>query len=119
MTNEFRVRTIHIGRETHLHKPGQFCTVQIYNLVTNSPNGDNNANHQHKRIPRQHEYDFTAGPTGRDRVTAAARSEIAKLVPPDYAQSVARQELEALRSSAVVGDVLSPINESWNAVSNS
>jgi antitoxin (DNA-binding transcriptional repressor) of toxin-antitoxin stability system len=41
--------------------------------------------------------------------------EIAKLVPPDYAQSAARQELAALRETAVIGDVLSPINEPWSA----
>ncbi|MEA3336603.1 MAG: type II toxin-antitoxin system prevent-host-death family antitoxin [Chloroflexota bacterium] len=44
-------------------------------------------------------------------------AEVAKLVPPDYAQSVARKELEALRQTAVVGDVLSPLDEHWNASS--
>lgn len=43
-------------------------------------------------------------------------SEIAKLVPPDFAQIAARQELEALRETAVVGDVLSPIDEPWSVV---
>ncbi|MFZ0547783.1 MAG: type II toxin-antitoxin system prevent-host-death family antitoxin [Candidatus Promineifilaceae bacterium] len=38
-------------------------------------------------------------------------SEIAKLVPPDFAQIAARQELVKLRETAEVGDVLSPINE--------
>lgn len=37
--------------------------------------------------------------------------EIAKLVPPDFAQTVARKELERLRQTAVVGDVLSPVEE--------
>jgi hypothetical protein len=36
-------------------------------------------------------------------------------VPPDYAQTAARQELEALRQDAVVGDVLAPIDERWQA----
>lgn len=36
-------------------------------------------------------------------------SEIARLVPPDFAQRAARQELEALRETAVAGDVLSPV----------
>lgn len=41
--------------------------------------------------------------------------EIAKVVPSNYAQAAARQELEALRQSAVVGDVLGPIDEQWSA----
>jgi len=39
--------------------------------------------------------------------------EVAKLVPPDFARDAARQKLEELRQTAVVGDVLSPIDESW------
>lgn len=39
--------------------------------------------------------------------------EVAKLVPPTYAQIAARQELEQLRQTAVVGDVLSPLDEPW------
>jgi antitoxin (DNA-binding transcriptional repressor) of toxin-antitoxin stability system len=42
-------------------------------------------------------------------------SEIARLVPPDYARIAARQELDALRETAVVGDILSPIDETWSA----
>ncbi|MCB0082458.1 MAG: hypothetical protein KDE47_16070 [Caldilineaceae bacterium] len=45
-------------------------------------------------------------------------SEVAKLVPPDYAQTAARKELEILRQSAVVGDVLTPISEQWRAQSD-
>ncbi len=41
--------------------------------------------------------------------------EIAKLVPPDYSFRVARKRLEALRKTAVIGDILSPINEKWDA----
>jgi prevent-host-death family protein len=41
--------------------------------------------------------------------------EVARLVPPDYAQTAARKELESLRETAVVGDVLSPIDETWSA----
>ena len=45
-------------------------------------------------------------------VTLTSRGvEIAKLVPPDFAQSAARKELERLRQTAVVGDVLSPVEE--------
>lgn len=41
--------------------------------------------------------------------------EVARLVPPDYAQTAARKELASLRETAVVGDVLSPIDETWSA----
>ncbi len=42
-------------------------------------------------------------------------AEIARIVPPDFAQRAARQELAKLRETAVVGDVLSPIEETWPA----
>ncbi|MCE7982365.1 MAG: type II toxin-antitoxin system prevent-host-death family antitoxin [Caldilinea sp. CFX5] len=42
-------------------------------------------------------------------------TEVAKLVPPNYAQLAARQQLEELRQSAIVGDILSPLDESWDA----
>ncbi len=42
-------------------------------------------------------------------------AEIARIVPPDYAQSMARQELASLRETAVLGDILSPIDETWAA----
>lgn len=45
--------------------------------------------------------------------------EIAKIVPPDYARAAAQQELEALRQSAVVGDVLAPIDEQWTVTDES
>jgi len=44
-------------------------------------------------------------------------TEIAKLVPPDYARLAARQKLDELRQTAVIGDVLSPIDETWDAAS--
>jgi prevent-host-death family protein len=49
-------------------------------------------------------------------VTLTSRgAEVARLVPPDFAQVVARQELDRLRQTAVVGDVLSPVVEHWDA----
>lgn len=41
-------------------------------------------------------------------------TEVARLVPPDFAQATARQELDRLRQTAVVGDVLSPVGEPWD-----
>lgn len=41
--------------------------------------------------------------------------EIAKIVPTDYAQTAAKQELNALRQDAIVDDVLAPIDEQWHA----
>ena len=40
-------------------------------------------------------------------------SEIARLVPPDFARLAAQQELESLRQSAVVEDVIAPIDAEW------
>jgi prevent-host-death family protein len=49
-------------------------------------------------------------------VTLTSRgTEVARLVPPDFAQSTARKELAQLRQTAVVGDVLSPAAEPWDA----
>ncbi len=45
--------------------------------------------------------------------------EIAKIVPSDYARTAAQQELEALRQTAVVGDVLAPIDEQWTVTDES
>ncbi len=41
--------------------------------------------------------------------------EVARLVPPDLVPAMARQELEALRETAVIGDILSPIEADWAA----
>jgi prevent-host-death family protein len=40
--------------------------------------------------------------------------EVARVVPPDFARAAARQELEALRQTAVIGDVMSPLDETWD-----
>ncbi len=49
-------------------------------------------------------------------VTLTSRgAEVARLVPPDFAQAAARQELNRLRQTAVVDDVLSPLGERWDA----
>jgi prevent-host-death family protein len=48
-------------------------------------------------------------------VTLTSRgTEVARLVPPDFAQATARPELDRLRQTAVVGDVLSPLVEPWD-----
>jgi len=42
-------------------------------------------------------------------------TEVARLVPPDFPQAAARQALDELSQTAVVGDVVSPIAETWDA----
>jgi prevent-host-death family protein len=37
--------------------------------------------------------------------------EVARLVPPYFAATAAREQLEQLRQTAVVGDVVSPVDE--------
>ncbi len=40
---------------------------------------------------------------------------VAKLVPPDYTKTLAREKLDILRENAKVYDVLSPVEENWEA----
>lgn len=47
-------------------------------------------------------------------VITSRGEEVARVVPPDFARAAARQELEALRQTAVVGDVVSPLDETWD-----
>jgi len=42
---------------------------------------------------------------------------IAKLVPADQSQSTAKKELLKIGNTALIGDIISPIDESWKAVS--
>ena len=42
-------------------------------------------------------------------------NEIAWLVPPVRAQESARNTLRQLRQTAIVGDVLSPVEDEWTA----
>jgi len=42
---------------------------------------------------------------------------VAQLVPADAAQENAKAALYELSESALIGDVLTPIDESWNALS--
>lgn len=41
--------------------------------------------------------------------------EIARLIPPEFDQACALNELERLRKTAVVGDILAPIDIEWHA----
>jgi len=42
-------------------------------------------------------------------------SEVARLVPPNYAARAARTKLKQLGQTAVIGDVVSPVSEIWQA----
>ncbi len=39
--------------------------------------------------------------------------EVAKIIPPDNKSENARNALKKLRKTAIIGDVLSPIEEEW------
>ncbi len=41
--------------------------------------------------------------------------EIARLVPPEFAKLAALQELEKLRKTAVIGDLLNPLDVVWES----
>ncbi|MBN2029170.1 type II toxin-antitoxin system Phd/YefM family antitoxin [bacterium] len=40
---------------------------------------------------------------------------VAKLVPPDYNMKIAKDRLKAIRKTAILHDVLSPIDDTWEA----
>jgi len=42
--------------------------------------------------------------------------EVAKIVPPDDKIKNARMALKNLQGSAIIGDILSPIDEKWEAL---
>ena len=41
---------------------------------------------------------------------------VAKLVPPDYTQENARKKLKEISTMAIIGDVISPVESSWEAM---
>jgi len=40
---------------------------------------------------------------------------VAILVPPDFSRKATKDRLKTLRRTAVVHDVISPVDETWNA----
>lgn len=46
-------------------------------------------------------------------------TEIAKIVPPEVGSELAMAELQRLRATAVIGDVLSPVDEPWEVLRDS
>ncbi len=53
---------------------------------------------------------------GRVIMITSQGREVAKLVPPDNEMEKAKRMLGELRRTAVVGDVLSPVTEEWEAM---
>jgi prevent-host-death family protein len=52
-----------------------------------------------------------------ERITITSRgTEIAMLIPIKKNEDVARNALKQLRKTAVVGDVVSPIEDEWKAL---
>ncbi|MFZ0456465.1 MAG: type II toxin-antitoxin system Phd/YefM family antitoxin [Ignavibacteriaceae bacterium] len=43
---------------------------------------------------------------------------VAKLVPPGNSRDEAKNKLKAISKSAVIGDILSPIDSKWEALDN-
>jgi prevent-host-death family protein len=42
--------------------------------------------------------------------------EVARIIPPPQAREHARRELESIRQRAWIGDIISPLEEPWEAV---
>lgn len=52
-----------------------------------------------------------------ETVTITSRGhEVARLVPPESETEEARKALQKLGETAVIGDILSPIGEEWEAM---
>ena len=50
-------------------------------------------------------------------ITLTSRGrEVARIMPPENKREEARAALEELRKTAVVGDVVSPVEEEWEAM---
>jgi len=48
-------------------------------------------------------------------VITSRGTEVARLVPPHFATTAAREQLDQLRQTAVVGDIVAPVSEDWKA----
>jgi prevent-host-death family protein len=50
-------------------------------------------------------------------ITLTSRGrEVARIIPPENKREEAKAALEELRKTAIVGDVLSPVGEDWEAM---
>lgn len=50
-------------------------------------------------------------------ITLTSRGhEVAKIVPPDDKVKEAKKALKKLQQTAVIGDIISPIDEEWEAL---
>jgi prevent-host-death family protein len=50
-------------------------------------------------------------------ITLTSRGhEIAQIIPPDNKMTEAREALDQLRKTAIINDVLSPIEEEWKVM---
>lgn len=52
-----------------------------------------------------------------EAITLTSRGrEVARIIPPENKRKVSREALQALRKTACVGDVVSPLEEQWEAM---
>ena len=61
------------------------------------------------KILKKIEHGSTVDITSRGKI-------VAKLVPPDNTKETARKKLKELSEKAVIGDVISPIDTQWKAI---
>ena len=68
---------------------------------------------------RQHLPSYLSSVQKGDEISVTSHGRIiARIIPPDEPQKEASKQLEALRKQACfVGDVLSPIDDQWDAES--
>lgn len=65
---------------------------------------------------RNHLPEYLARSSAGETLEITSRGRIvARLVPPGDVKAAARRKLEELRGKCKIGDVLSPIDERWDA----
>jgi prevent-host-death family protein len=52
---------------------------------------------------------------GEDIIVTSRGNEVVKLVPVENKKQMAKERLKELQKTAYVGDILSPVNEEWEA----
>lgn len=53
--------------------------------------------------------------SGTEILVTSHGQVIARIMPPVNTQEEAKQQLKQLRKNAIIGDVISPIDETWDA----
>jgi len=104
--------------QLRLHTAGQKCTIETYkSLCIRRVKGQKSMLRVGISEFRSNMNSILQKVQDGEIVSLQVRgTEVAKLVPSHIASDLAMAELERIRKTAYVGDVLSPIDEKWEVV---